>query len=34
MAETTPAKKVWLASNDNAIIEVGESALQLSMCAV
>ncbi|CCE33685.1 E3 ubiquitin ligase complex SCF subunit scon-3 [Claviceps purpurea] len=31
MAETTPAKKVWLASNDNAIIEVDRIVVERSM---
>ncbi|KAG5957035.1 E3 ubiquitin ligase complex SCF subunit scon-3 [Claviceps cyperi] len=31
MTETTPAKKVWLASNDNAIIEVDRIVVERSM---
>ncbi|KAG6058470.1 E3 ubiquitin ligase complex SCF subunit scon-3 [Claviceps sp. LM77 group G4] len=31
MAETTPAKKVWLASNDNAIMEVDRIVVERSM---
>ncbi|KAG5924022.1 E3 ubiquitin ligase complex SCF subunit scon-3 [Claviceps pazoutovae] len=31
MAETTPAKKVWLASNDNAIIEIDRIVVERSM---
>ncbi|KAG6097762.1 E3 ubiquitin ligase complex SCF subunit scon-3 [Claviceps sp. LM454 group G7] len=31
MADTTPAKKVWLASNDNAIIEVDRIVVERSM---